>query len=780
MDLSELNLSVRDFNAVKRFGVNSVGELIERLPEFCGHAKNAAGRVTEALAECGALPYKIGEWVEPDECGEEIDPEELLPGELVIMGFPTESRDWRKVVLIRKIGDDVLHYLDGSGGYPHGRLGDRRVWRIRQAEEHKPGDYLISYDPEIWGEELTFDQLAQVIGQLVIVNDVWFPEVDTLDEDGEGDVMRVLSAGGDIVTLDNGEPRHEEISRAEIESKRCCTIVWRLKTANNPQSGSNTKEDNHYGNTEDPGNNHTDTDAGAAPGAAECSTGAGADDSSDTSTGACSDVRAADARTDAAGSADGAGSACGSADADPGSDAAGSADTCTDVGTDSSADVHCGAARSGGTPADGKRQTAGADRAARRIRRAVGGSDPGGQTGGLCGTPESAGRADLMPDVHAKYSPSHAAIWGTCTASIEAEKDIPDKGSPYAAEGTLAHAIAELKVLKKFTPMSLTEYKNRLGKLKADPLYQPEMDGYTDAYIDEITKVCHAFPQKPYVVAEKRLHMEHIVPDCFGTADCIVICGNALHIFDFKYGKGVAVSADHNPQMRLYALGAVREYALLFGEPKTVTMHIVQPRLDNFDSEELHLLELTGWGDDLKRKMENALLYGTEFVPGEHCRFCKAKSICRARAEALLTLEEPKARTERGETLTDAEIGDVLSRAIALENWVKGLEEYAQDKLLQGGEIPGWKLVEGRSVRTITNTDKAFGVLTSSGYDSDLLYERKPLGLTALEKLCGKKKLVELIGDYITKPAGKPTLAPVSDKRKAFSKKKLEEMFKED
>jgi hypothetical protein len=306
------------------------------------------------------------------------------------------------------------------------------------------------------------------------------------------------------------------------------------------------------------------------------------------------------------------------------------------------------------------------------------------------------------------------------------------------------------------------------------------MDGYTDQYVDEIAKICHGFPSKPYVVAEKRLDMNHIVPDCFGTADCIVICGDALHVFDFKYGKGVSVSADHNPQMRLYAIGAVQEYAPLFGEPKTVTTHIIQPRLDNFDSEEMLLTELTGWGDDLKRKIEDTTIYGTEYVPGEHCRFCKAKSICRARAEALLTLEEPKARTDRGETLTDAEIGDVLSRAIALENWVKGLEEYAQDKLLQGGEIPGWKLVEGRSVRTITDTDKAFSVLTGSGYDSDLLYERKPLGLTALEKLCGKKKLTELIGTYITKPAGKPTLAPESDKRKAYSKKKLEEMFKED
>lgn len=716
------------------------------------------------------------------------------------MDFPTESRDWRKVVLIRKIEDDVLHYLDGSGGYPHGRLGDRRVWRIRQKDEHKPGDYLISYDPEIWGEELTFDQLAQAVGQLVIVNDAWFPEVDTLGEDGEGDVMRVLSAEGDVVTLDGGEPRHEEISRAEIESKRCCTIVWRLKTANNPQDGSNTKEDNHYGNTEDPGNNHTDTDAGAAALPAERDTrtdgsalyfypGCPCDTcSSYDACAACPGSRpdACDGCTDRGSSAC---DACADRRSDlcPCSGAISRTrsrpDACprsTDADTDSAADVHGGAARAGSSSADGERQTRGADRVADGVRSAVGGGAPGEPQGGLCSTPESDGGTDLMPDVHAKRPPSHAAIWSVCTASLEAEAGIPDKGSAYAAEGTLAHAIAELKVLKKFTPMSLTQYKNKLGALKADPLYQPEMDGYTDQYVDEIAKICHGLPSKPYVVAEKRLDMGHIVPDCFGTADCIVICGDALHVFDFKYGKGVSVSADHNPQMRLYALGAVQEYAPLFGEPKTVTTHIIQPRLDNFDSEEMLLTELTGWGDDLKRKIEDTTIYGTEYVPGEHCRFCKAKSICRARAEALLTLEEPKARTEQGETLTDAEIGDVLQRAIALENWVKGLEEYAQDKLLQGGEIPGWKLVEGRSVRTITDTDKAFGVLTSSGYDSDLLYERKPLGLTALEKLCGKKKLTELIGSYITKPAGKPTLAPESDKRKAYSKKKLEEMFKEE
>ena len=575
-----------------------------------------------------------------------------------------------------------------------------------------------------------------------------------------------------------GKKHFEEIGEALTKHRDEVFEENRLeRQANNPQSGSNNKEDNNYGNTEDPGNDHTDTDDGAAPVAAECSSCTGADDSAGTD--AADDSAGTDAAADTCSDVPADADSPDARTADSGSDAR-TAGSSTDANTDgSTADVLRDGSGTGGTPADGKRQTAGADRAAHGVRGAVCGSDPGEPQSGLCGSPESAGRSDLMPDVHAKHPPSHASIWGTCTAAPALEAGIPDKGSSYAAEGTLAHAIAELKVLKKFTPMSLTEYKNKLGALKADPMYQPEMDGYTDQYVDEIVKICHAFPSKPYVVAEKRLDMGHIVPDCFGTADCVVLYGSILHIFDFKYGKGVPVSAGKNPQMRLYALGAVKEYAML-GEITLVCTHIIQPRIDNYSSEMLDVPELEAWGAELGRRVSEALITGGSFVPGEHCRFCKAKSICRARAEALLALEEPKARMDQGETLTDAEIGDVLQRAIALENWVKGLEEYAQDKLLQGGEIPGWKLVEGRSVRTITDTDKAFGVLTSSGYDSDLLYERKPIGLTALEKLCGKKKLTELIGSYITKPAGKPTLAPESDKRKAFSKKKLEEMFKED
>lgn len=383
-----------------------------------------------------------------------------------------------------------------------------------------------------------------------------------------------------------------------------------------------------------------------------------------------------------------------------------------------------------------------------------------------------------MPGIHAKYSPSHAAIWGTCTASVELESGFPDSGSSYAEEGTLAHAIAEVKLKNRFGLMSDAKCKTALDTLRADPLYQHEMEGYTDSYVDEITKICMAFPEKPYIVAEKRLDMGHIVPDCFGTADCVVQYGTMLHIFDFKYGKGVMVSAENNPQLRLYALGAVREYSV-FSEIKTVFMTIIQPRLDNVQSASMPVNDLTAWGEALGSRVRGALATGGEFVAGEHCRFCKARAVCRARAASLLSLEEPKARADGGETLTDDEIGDILMRAQTLGNWVGALEEYVRDKLLHGGEVRGWKLVEGRSVRTIADTEKAFAELTAAGFDSDLLYERKPLGLTALEKLCGKKKLTELIGEHIIKPAGKPTLAPESDKRKAFSKKKLEEMFKD-
>lgn len=384
-----------------------------------------------------------------------------------------------------------------------------------------------------------------------------------------------------------------------------------------------------------------------------------------------------------------------------------------------------------------------------------------------------------MPDQHAYLSASGAHIWMHCTPSVRLSAQFPDQGSAYAAEGTLAHGLGELKLRRRYEPASCTEetYRAKRAEIKADPLYSAEMDGYTDEYADYITKLCTAFPAAPYVAIERRLDFSHIVPEGFGTGDCIVIHEDALHVCDLKYGKGVPVTAQGNPQLRLYALGAVKEYALLFGI-RTVTMHIIQPRLGNFDSESLSVDDLTAWGETVKPIAAKAFAGDGEPHPGTHCRFCRAKVQCAARAKALLALEEPKARQDGGELLSDDEIGGILTRAQSLGDWISALEAYAKKRLTAGKPIAGWKLVEGRSNAKITDFDKAAEVLTKAGYDRALLYRTEPITLTELDKLVGGRKQTKaLLGSLLAKPAGAPTLAPESDKRKPYAQAKLDELF---
>lgn len=377
-----------------------------------------------------------------------------------------------------------------------------------------------------------------------------------------------------------------------------------------------------------------------------------------------------------------------------------------------------------------------------------------------------------MPEEHAFLSASGAHRWMHCTPSAMLEKQFPDNAGSYAVEGTLAHSMAEWKLRKQFEIMKPSDYKQQLVAMQADKLYQPEMDGYTDTYVDYIRSLCMAFPSTPYVVIEKRLDFSHIVPGGFGTGDCVILYGDTLHICDLKYGKGVPVSAENNPQLRLYALGAIHEYCLLY-DIKEVQMHIIQPRLDNISTDTLTADALQQWGDSVKPLAEQAANGTGEFHAGDWCRFCRAKAQCRARAVQMLEIGEKRNDT----LLSDVEIGEILTAAQSLQSWVKSLEEYVEKQLIAGKEIPGWKLVEGRSNRAIIDTDAAFHVLEQSGYDEALLYERKPLNLTALEKLCGKKHLTELIGNYIVKPPGKPAVVPVEDKRRPYAKKKLEEML---
>ena len=378
-----------------------------------------------------------------------------------------------------------------------------------------------------------------------------------------------------------------------------------------------------------------------------------------------------------------------------------------------------------------------------------------------------------MPEVHAFLSASGAYRWMNCTPSAMLEKQFPDKPGDYAEEGTLAHRLSELKLRKFFEIMEPLEYSDQLKEIKADKLYQEEMDSYTDIYVDYIRSLCMEFPSQPYVVIEKRLNFSHIVPDGFGTGDCVILWGDTLHVVDLKYGKGVQVSTENNPQLRLYALGALQEYSLLY-TIQHVQMHIIQPRLDNVSKEAIAVDDLLLWADTVKSVAEKASKGEGEYCAGNWCRFCRAKSQCRARAVQMLEIGKDH---QNKEILTDAEIGEILLKAQSLENWIKSLEEYVEKQMIAGKEIPGWKLVEGRYTRPITDTDDAFKVLQESGYDRALLYEQKPLNLTGLEKLCGKKHLKELIGSYIIKPPGKPTAVPVTDARKPYLKKKLKEMF---
>ena len=399
----------------------------------------------------------------------------------------------------------------------------------------------------------------------------------------------------------------------------------------------------------------------------------------------------------------------------------------------------------------------------------------------------------MPPEKHALLSASSASRWLTCTAAPRFEEGLPESTSTYAEEGRLAHAIAELKVLKKFTVMTGRTYTTRLNKLKKDALYDQEMDKTTDLYLEHLTEQAMLYDSSPTVVAEVKVDFGEYVPEGFGTCDCVMIGGDTLSITDYKHGKGVPVSAVGNPQMRLYALGALKRYAPVFGDTiKQVRMTIDQPRLDSYTSDLITVEGLRAWGESIKPIAQKAFSGLGEFVPGEHCRFCRGKAQCRARANVNTALEDfkdcvPAGSVKPGEfvpqihsyltpggvevhpLLSDAEIGDLLIRGQQLVQWYKDLEEYATKVLLDGKPIEGWKLVAGRSNRTFTDQDAAIKAVIAAGYDEALVYDRKPKTLSELEKLMGKAEFAEKIGSYVVKPLGKPTLALATDKREVYN-----------
>lgn len=376
---------------------------------------------------------------------------------------------------------------------------------------------------------------------------------------------------------------------------------------------------------------------------------------------------------------------------------------------------------------------------------------------------------------HALLSASSSHRWLICTPSARIEEKLPDSTSDDAKAGTLAHKIAELKLRKYISPMGPRTFNTRIKKFKEDPLFQEEMLRHTDTYMDYISKVTYGFSSPPYVAAEKTLDYSIYAPEGFGTGDCIIIGGNTLHVIDFKYGKGVPVSADSNPQMMLYALGAYEEEKILFNI-EHIKMTIIQPRLDSISEFSIPIKQLLDWGESIRSIAEKAFNGVGDFVPGDHCQFCRAKAICRALKAENLSVEIYE--NKMPPLLTNEEVGQILEKAKSIKSWVTALEKYALGEVLKGNEIPGWKAVHGRGNREFINTDEAFKVLQDNGIEKSMLYDSVPLSLAKVEELVGKKKFKELLSDKVSSPPGKPTIVPLSDKREPIKKLSAADVFK--
>lgn len=379
------------------------------------------------------------------------------------------------------------------------------------------------------------------------------------------------------------------------------------------------------------------------------------------------------------------------------------------------------------------------------------------------------------PTDHAVCSASASERWLHCTAAPRYEEQFPDNSSEYGEEGRTAHSVCELFGRKKFTPMSESAFTEALDDVKKSPYYNDEMLHTADVYVQFLTEKAMSFNGAPHVAFEVKVDYSHVAPEGFGTCDCIMFAGNTLRITDYKHGKGVAVSSIDNSQMRLYALGALKLYQAIYGDTITdVYTSIVQPRItEDVTEEHLTVPELKAWGESIKPTAQIAFTgMGATFEPGDWCKFCRGKAVCKARANRNTAFEEFKNCVPAGipGAMTDAEIADLLTRAADLAAWYSDMQEYAQQAILTGHVLPGWKVVAGKSNRAFSDPEKAIKILKRKGYKViDLYKPKEPKTLAMLEKMIGAKPFAEMLGSLIVKPMGKPTLVPESDKRDPYS-----------
>ena len=376
----------------------------------------------------------------------------------------------------------------------------------------------------------------------------------------------------------------------------------------------------------------------------------------------------------------------------------------------------------------------------------------------------------MTPSKHALLSASSSHRWLNCNPSARLEQEFADRETEAAAEGTAAHALAEHKLRKALKMRT----KKPISKYDSD-----EMDAYTDGYVEfvleqlaEAKKDC----KDPLILVEQKLDFSCFVPDGFGTGDCIIIADKTLHIIDLKYSQGILVEAEGNPQMMLYALGALRLFDSLY-DIETVSMTIYQPRRENVSTWSIPVDALMEWTENtLKPKAELAFKGEGEFQPGSWCTFCKAAVKCRARAEAKLQLAQYEFAMPP--LLTDEEIEDILARLDDLTKWANEIQAYAQNAAINHGKNwRGFKLVESRTNRKYTDEEAVAQAAKDAGYHD--IYKHSLITITEMERLMGKKTFAEVLGALVVKPQGKPTLVPASDKRPAITSSGAKQDFTE-
>jgi|WetSurMetagenome_2_1015567.scaffolds.fasta_scaffold130644_2 hypothetical protein len=374
---------------------------------------------------------------------------------------------------------------------------------------------------------------------------------------------------------------------------------------------------------------------------------------------------------------------------------------------------------------------------------------------------------------HALLSASSAHRWLNCTPSARLEDKIQEHASSYAEEGTLAHEFAELYLTYNLHRISQQEFNKRLDELMNNQLFKDEMPDYVSVYVDycyqqylQMKETC----KLSEIITEQKIDFSRYVPDGFGTLDCCVVGDNILEIIDFKYGKGVPVYADNNQQLKLYAIGALLAFDLIY-DIKDIRLTIVQPRLDNISTWEISTKDIISWADtELIAKAKDAFAGTGEMNAGQWCKFCKVKNRCKELAD--YNLQVAKYQFKQPALLSDDDISDIMRRTPALIDWANSINDYAQQHAIEDGkEWPGYKLVAGRSVRKWTDEEQVAQRIFADNdcINEEDVYNIKLKGITLIEKLLGKNKFGDLLDDLIVKQSGSPKLVNLSDKRPALN-----------